>query len=88
MGCLFLNEICRVELIILIENHPCGVEVFKTFSKNLLDVSGFLDESREIWSGILDCGQVFVQLEVSRVVFICAKTYCRRDVTVSVGGSS
>ena len=46
MGCLFLNEICRVELVILIENHPCGVEVFKTFSKNLLDVSGFLDESR------------------------------------------
>ena len=53
MGCLILHELHRVELVVLIENHPRGVEVFNTFSNNLVDVSGLLDEVREILSGIM-----------------------------------
>ena len=51
-----------------------------------MDVSVFLDEGQELESGILNCGKVFVRLELSQVVVIRAKTSRRRDVTVSVGG--
>ena len=55
MGCLFLHKLRRVMLIILVEKYPWDVEVFKSFSKTLVGVSSFLDEGRDIWSGIIDC---------------------------------
>ena len=60
MGCLFFQDIRRVGIVVLFEKHPRGVEVFKIFSKNIVDVSGFLNEGQEIRSRILGCGRVCV----------------------------
>ena len=51
-----------------------------------MDVSGLLNEGREIQTGIIDFWRVFCQLEVSLVIVVCAKTARRCDVTVSVDG--
>ena len=44
LGCLPLHEIFRVEIVVLDENHPWGVELVNPFAKDLEDISGFLDD--------------------------------------------
>ena len=86
LGCLILHDLRRVELFILVEKHPRGIEVFKYFDKYLEDISSFLDDGRDIRSGIYVCTRIFMQLELSQVVVVCARTVRRRDVTISIGG--
>ena len=66
--------------------NPQGFEIVEPFAKDLEDVSVFLNDVQEIRSGIFNCGQIFAQLTVSRVVVVRDKTFRRSDVTVSVVG--
>ena len=74
-----------VKLVILGENHPQGVELFKYFAKYPEDDYDFLDDGRKIQSVIFYCGQILAKLEVSRVAIVCTITVFRHELTVSVG---
>ena len=84
LGCISVHEILWLYLVVLGEDNSCGIELLKTFSKDIEYVSNFLDYGREIQSGILNCRRILAQFEVSWIVVVHTKTFCRCDITVSV----
>ena len=78
------HKLWRVELFIMCEKCPWGVELGELFVKDLDDVSGVFGDSREIRGGILNCGRIFARTDVSQIVAVRSRTVCRCDVTINV----
>ena len=79
------HKIRWVELVFLGKKHPQWGEIGDPFVIDLEDIFGILDDCQKIRSGILNCGQMFLRPDVSRVVVILSITALCRDFTINVG---
>ena len=80
------GEIRRVELVELGEEHPGGVNLFDICPDFLVRLLMLVYFCLKLLVFFQSYRQVFARLGVIRVGVDCARTGCRRDITITVGG--